>query len=70
MTDDKKDLPSLGNLAARVFRASGLILGAVIALNIAIVFVEPLLPWIIGGIAAVCVTWIVVAVARWRRSRW
>jgi hypothetical protein len=53
-----------------VFRASALLLGAVIALNLAIAFLQPILPWIIGGILLAFVGWVVVALVRWRRSRW
>jgi len=53
-----------------VFRASMLVLGAVIALNLAIAFMRPILPWLIGGVVVAGVIWFMVAVERWRRSRW
>lgn len=53
-----------------VFRASALVLGTVIALNLAIAFLRPILPWIVGGILAAFAAWLVVLVVRWRRSRW
>ena len=53
-----------------VFRASMLLLGAVIALNLAIALLRPVLPWLIGGAVVGGVIWIVVAVVRWRQSRW
>lgn len=53
-----------------VFRASLLLLGAVIALNLAIALLCPILPWLIGGLAVAALTWIVVAIVRWRRSKW
>lgn len=53
-----------------MFRASMLLLGAVIALNLAIALLRPILPWLIGGVAVGVITWIVVALVRWRRSRW
>jgi hypothetical protein len=53
-----------------VFRASALLLGAVVALNLAITFLRPILPWIIGGVLLVLLGWLVVAIVRWRRSRW
>jgi hypothetical protein len=68
--DDRRELPSVGGLAARIFHISLLILGAVIALQLAVVFLEPILPWIVGGVALVAGVWIVVAIVRWRRSRW
>jgi len=54
----------------RIFRACLLVLGAVIALNLAVVFLRPILPWLIGGFVLIAVGWLVVAVVRWRRSRW
>jgi len=53
-----------------VFRASALLLGAVIALNLAIAFLQPILPWVIGGMLVAFVGWLVVAIVRWRRSKW
>lgn len=53
-----------------VFRVSLLLLGAVVALNLAIVLLRPILPWILGGIAVAGITWIVVALVGWSRSRW
>jgi hypothetical protein len=47
-----------------------LLLGAVIALNLAIAYLRPILPWVVGGILLVGITWLVVAIVRWRRSRW
>jgi len=53
-----------------VFHACLLLLGAVIALNVAVTFLRPVLPWLIGGIALAATAWITVALVRWRRSRW
>jgi len=52
------------------FRGSLLLLGAVIALNLTVAFLRPVLPWIIGGVALAAVAWIATAVMRWSRSRW
>lgn len=54
----------------RVFHASLMLLGAVIALNLAVSFLRPLLPWIAVSLGVVSVVWIVVVVIRWRRSKW
>jgi membrane protein YdbS with pleckstrin-like domain len=70
MSDEKKEPSPMKNPIAWVFRASVLLLGAVIALNVAIAYLQPILPWIIGGIALAAVGWLVVAIIRWRRSRW
>lgn len=67
MGDDKNPLRSP---IEWVFRASLLLLGAVICLNLAVCFVRPLVPWIGGALVAVVIVWITVAVIRWRRSQW
>lgn len=53
-----------------VFRASMLLLGAVIALNLAIALLRPILPWLLGGVAVAVLAWVVVAIVRWKRSQW
>jgi hypothetical protein len=53
-----------------LFRACLLLMGSAIALNLAMAFLCPILPWLIGTVAFVAVTWIVVSVVRWRRSQW
>lgn len=60
----------MGNPAAWVLRVSFMLLGATIALNLAVAFLRPVLPWIVGGVVLVSCAWIAVAVVRWRRSRW
>ncbi|WP_067803934.1 hypothetical protein [Actinomadura formosensis] len=67
MSGEKKPAP---NPFAWVFRASVLLLGAVIALNVAITLLRPILPWLIAGFALAATVWIAAAVVRWRRSRW
>lgn len=70
MGDDKKDTSPVRNPFQWVFRASLLLLGAVIALNLTVAFLCPLLPWIAMGIGLVTIGWLAVTVVRWRRSRW
>jgi hypothetical protein len=70
MSDEKKEPSPMKNPIAWVFRASVLLLGSVIALNVAIASLRPILPWLIGGIGLAAATWLVVAIIRWRRSRW
>ena len=53
-----------------VFRASLLLLGATIALNVATAYLQPVLPWLLGGFSLALFTWLVIAIVRWRRSRW
>jgi membrane protein YdbS with pleckstrin-like domain len=70
MSGEKKDHPSVTSPIEWIFRASLLLFGAVIALNLAVAFLQPILPWILGGLAVVSVVWLTVAIVRWRRSRW
>ena len=53
-----------------VFRASLLLLGATIALNLATVYLRPVLPWLLGGFSLALLIWLVIAIVRWRRSKW
>lgn len=71
MSDDKKK-PSLPfmNLYEWLFRASVLLFGSVIMLNLAIAFLVPILPWIVGVLMLAVVVWLVILFVRWRRSRW
>lgn len=70
MSGDKKPDFPVRNPFESIFRASLLLFGTVIALNLAIIFLRPILPWLVGGIAVAATTWITVGVVRWRRSRW
>jgi membrane protein YdbS with pleckstrin-like domain len=70
MGSDQKPESPMRNPFQWAFHASLLLLGAVIALNLSIAFLQPILPWIIGCLSLVAVTWIVVGIIRWRRSRW
>lgn len=70
MGDETKPGSPFKDPAGWILRASLTLLGAVIALNLAVTFLRPILPWIIGGGALVVATWITVAIVRWRRSRW
>lgn len=65
----KKDDP-VRSPVERVWHAALLVLGAVIALNLAVSFLRPILPWLIGGLVLVGAGWSATAIARWRRSRW
>lgn len=54
----------------RAFRASLLVLGIAFALNMAIEYLRSVVPWLIGVVVAGAIAWIVVAIIRWRRSKW
>ena len=58
------------NPVERAFHLSLLALGTVVALNIAIGYLRPVLPWLTGGLVVGLVTWVVIALIRWRRSKW
>jgi amino acid transporter len=58
------------NPLQQAFRASLLVLGIVVMLNLAIGYLRPIVPWLICSGAIALGIWIVIAVIRWRRSRW
>jgi len=58
------------NPLQRAFRASLLVLGIVVMLNLAIGYLRPIIPWLAGTAAIGLAVWVVIAVIRWRRSRW
>jgi hypothetical protein len=70
MGSEKKSESPMKNPAQWIFRTSVLIFGAVIALNMAVTYLRPILPWLIGGLGLAATTWVVIAVVRWRKSRW
>lgn len=70
MSAEKKGESPMGNPFVWVLRASLLCLGAAIAINLAIAFLHPVLPWIVTAIAFSSCAWIAVVIVRWRRSRW
>jgi membrane protein YdbS with pleckstrin-like domain len=70
MGSDHKSESPMRNPFLWVFHASLLLLGAVIALNLSVAFLQPILPWIVGCISLAALAWIVVGIVRWRRSRW
>jgi hypothetical protein len=67
---EKKDRDPLGSPFAWLFHTSLLILGTVLALNVAIASVRPILPWIVGGIIIAAATALVIATIRWNRRKW
>jgi len=65
--DDKKPMTSP---IRWLFNASLMVLGAVIALRMAVCYIQPIWPWIVGAVVSCGVIWVVIALMRWRRSRW
>lgn len=65
----KEDKPMRGPAEA-LFRAALFILGAVIALNIAIAYLRPILPWLFVGLVLGMGTWTVLTIRRRRRDHW
>lgn len=70
VTDKKKDDKPMKNPFEWFFHAALFVLGAVIALNIAIAYMRTIMPWLAGGLVVGATTWLVVVIARWRRQRW
>lgn len=70
MSGEKKGESPMGNPFAWALRASLLCLGVAIAINLAVAFLRPVLPWIVAAVALGSCAWIAVAIVRWRRSRW
>jgi uncharacterized membrane protein YdbT with pleckstrin-like domain len=65
---DKKD--PVNNPLQWLWRTCLLIFGSVLALNLAVAYLEPIMPWIIGAAVVALVLWVAISVIRWRRSRW
>lgn len=53
-----------------IWRASVFVFGSVVLLNLAVAYLEPIMPWLIGAAVIALVLWVAVTVIRWRRSRW
>jgi hypothetical protein len=70
MSDGKKFLSPFKGLLGRATRAILLIWGFFIVLSALTVYLRPILPWIAGGVSLAITAWVVVAVIRWRRSKW
>lgn len=70
MSEDKKPGNPMDNPVGWIFRASFMLLAAVIALDTAVSFLRPIMPWIIGGAVLAALAWMAIAIVRWRRSRW
>jgi hypothetical protein len=66
--EDKNSLPS--DPFAWIFRASLLLLGTAIMLNLAVAWLRPIAPWLAGAAALIAAVWAAVAVIQWRRSRY
>ncbi|GAA4536572.1 hypothetical protein [Amycolatopsis samaneae] len=64
------DKGGMKNPISWLLHASLVLLGASIALNLAITFLEPVVPWLVGGFGLVALVWCVVKFIQWRRSRW
>lgn len=64
------DKDPMRNPVEWVWRTSLLILGAVIALNLAICLIRPWLPWLGAAVLLAAAAWLTVFIVRWRRSRW
>jgi hypothetical protein len=70
MSDGKKQPNPLRDPVGFLLRSSIMFLFAVIALNIAITYLEQIMGWLVGGAALVAALWIGSALVRWHKSRW
>ncbi len=53
-----------------IWQACLFIFGSVVLLNLAVAYLQPILPWLIGAAAVALLLWVIVSVIRWHRSRW
>lgn len=67
---EKKDPDPVKSPFEWLFHTSLLVFGTVLALNLAIAYIRPILPWIVGGIVIAAVTALVIATMRWNRRNW
>ena len=67
---EKKDRDPLGSPFEWLFHASLLIVGTVIALNVAVASVRPILGWIVGAVIIAAAAALAIAIIRWDRRRW
>lgn len=67
---EKKDRDPLRSPFEWLLHTSLLIVGTVIALNVAIASVRPILGWIIGAIIIAAAAALTIAIVRWDRRKW
>jgi hypothetical protein len=67
---EKKDRDPLKSPFEWLFHTSLLILGTVIALNVAIASVRPILAWIVAAIIIAAAAALAIAIIRWDRRKW
>ncbi|WP_328995805.1 hypothetical protein OG394_14185 [Kribbella sp. NBC_01245] len=53
-----------------LWRGSLVLFATSILLNLAVSFLRPIMPWLIGGVILGIVLWVAVLIIRWRQSRW
>lgn len=69
MMGDKFPAPMRGPLE-RAGRIILLFWGFIIAIGALATYFHPLLPWVAGAVSLGVVSWVMIAVIRWRRSKW
>ncbi len=70
MSDKKKWVSPFKPYVERGIRTVFVIYWVIVAIGILTVYLRPILPWIAGGVVIAVTTWVVIAVVRWRRSKW
>ncbi|MCP2264623.1 hypothetical protein ACFQHV_15730 [Promicromonospora thailandica] len=68
MGEDKSSLPN--DPFAWIFRASLLLLGTAIVLNLAVAWLRPITHWLAGAAVLIAGTWVTAAIIRWQRSKY
>ena len=53
-----------------LWRGSLILFASTVLLNLAVSFLRPIMPWLIGGFILGFVLWVAIAIIRWRQSRW
>jgi hypothetical protein len=72
--NDKKDKKlgssPLRSHVERLSRVFALFWGFIILLGFAATYFHRVLPWIADAVSLGVVAWVVIAIVRWRRSKW
>jgi hypothetical protein len=70
MSGDKHFLSLFKQPLGRATRIILLCWGVIIAVGSLATYFHSLMPWIAGAVSLGVAAWVVIAVVRWRRSKW
>jgi membrane protein YdbS with pleckstrin-like domain len=68
--NEKKDKDPVRNPIEWLWHAALLLLGAIIALNVALSLIRPILPWLAAVLVIAAAAWLIFIILRWHRNRW